>query len=313
MSPKVRFWTVALAAGALSAVLYLALTIGSLGAMVFAYVAQLPLFLVGLSLGAGASAIAAGVAAAVMLLRGGVEFAAIFALLFLLPVVLLVRQALLARTTADGSIEWYPPGLLAGWLTGIGAALLGAGALFMELYGGLESLARAVAGQFYDVMVSASSTKPSVADRAGVVDRMSALMPGTAIASLLAMTVVNGSLAQGVLQRFGWNVRPRVDIAELDLPIHVVGGFALALVAGLLLPGDFGYLARNLAVVLLIGGFLAGLGVAHCAVRKLGGKAWMLVLLYAVALILFWPTLVLAAIGLAEPFVGLKRRLARQA
>jgi len=313
MSPKARFWTIALGAGALSAVLYLTLTIGSLGAMVFAYVAQLPLFLAGLSLGAGASAIAAGVAAVVMLARGGVAFAMIFALLFLLPVVLLVRQALLARQTADGATEWYPAGMLAGWLTGIGAALLGAGAVAMEFFGGLESLARAVAGQFYDVMVSASAMKPSIADRASTVERMSAFMPGTAIASLLCMTVVNGTLAQGVLQRFGWNVRPAVDIAALDLPVHVVGAFGLALVAGILLPGDFGYLARNLAAVLLVGGLLAGLSVAHCAARRFGGKSWMLVLLYAAALILFWPVLVLAAIGLAEPFVGLKRRLARQA
>jgi hypothetical protein len=313
MSPKARFWTVALGAGALSAVLYLTLTIGSLGAMVFAYVAQLPLFLVGLSLGAGASAIAAGVTAIVMLANGGPAFSAVFSAMFLLPVVVLVRQALLSRTAGDGSTEWYPPGLLAGWLTGIGAGLLAVIAVLMEFYGGLEGQARAIAGQFYDIIVAGAGAKGSAVDRAGAVERMAAFMPGTAVASLLCMTVVNGSLAQGVLQRFGWNSRPLADIAQLDLPMQVVWGFGLALVAGMLLPGDFGYLARNMAAVILVGGLLAGLGVAHAAVRKLGGKPWMLVLLYTMSLVLFWPLLVLAVVGLLEPFVGLKRRLVRQA
>ncbi|MGQ0675138.1 MAG: DUF2232 domain-containing protein, partial [Rhodospirillales bacterium] len=130
------------------------------------------------------------------------------------------------------------------------------------------------------------------------------------VTSLLIMTTVNGVLAQGVLTRFGVNRRPAPDIAALDLPVAFVAVFAAALAAGLVLPGDLGYLARNLAPVVLVGGALAGLAVVHAAVRRLEARTWMLVAVYMAATLLVWPILLLAAVGMAEPFLKLKRRLA---
>ncbi len=104
--------------GALGAGLYLTVLTGSPGAMILVYLAQLPLFAAGLWLGIGAAAMAALTASAVLLAAGGVIAAALFAGLYAAPVVLLVRQALLARNGPEGALEWYPPGLLTAWLTG---------------------------------------------------------------------------------------------------------------------------------------------------------------------------------------------------
>src|SRR5215475_3154052 len=68
--------------------------------------AQLPLFVAGLWLGVAASAMAGLAASLILAMVGNLVAVAIFAGLNAAPVVLLVRQALLARTGADGAVEW---------------------------------------------------------------------------------------------------------------------------------------------------------------------------------------------------------------
>lgn len=309
-STAIRFWALALGAGALSGALYLMVVVGSTGALVLAYIAQLPLFLVGLSFGLTASAVAGAVAAAIALIAHGVAVTVIFVVAFLLPVLVLVRQALLSRRNDAGETEWYPPGLLAGWLVGMGLAIAALGIAFLWLTGGAEQAVRAFVGQVFDAARAAMPRGAAQMDRDRVVDMMAGYLPGMAVASLLVMTTVNGALAQGALQRFGLNRRPAPNLAALDLPVAFVLIFAVTLAAGVALPADLGYLARNLAPVTLVGGTLAGLAVVHSAVRRLDARVWMLVAVYLAAFLLIWPILLLAALGMAEPFLKLRRRLA---
>src|SRR5581483_10513795 len=90
---------VSVGCGAAAAALYLAVMLGSPGGLILVYLTQLALL-------AASDAIAA----------------ALFAGLNVVPVVILVRQALLARRQDDGTLQWYPPGLLAAWLTGMAMA-----------------------------------------------------------------------------------------------------------------------------------------------------------------------------------------------
>ncbi len=310
MPAAAKFWTAVLGAGALSGSLYLMVALGSSGALVLAYIAQLPLFLVGLSAGLAASAMAGALAAVVTLAVHGIPISAIFVIAFLLPVLVLVRQGLLSRTNQAGETEWYPTGLLTGCLVGIGIAVAGLSVLFLATTGGAEQGVRTFVGRVFDAAMAAMPRGTPPMGREQAINLMAGYLPGMAVASLLIMTAVNGVLAQGVLARFGLNLRPSPDIATLDLPVAFVAVFAAALVAGAVLPGDLGFLARNLAPVVLIGGALAGLSVVHAAVRKLDARTWMLVAVYLAATLLVWPIVILAAVGMAEPFLKLKRRLA---
>src|SRR5262249_3768711 len=74
--------------------------------------AQLPLFCIGLSLGVPGAAIAAGVSTGIVMVTGGAVVALLFASVNALPALILSRQALLSRRNAEGSVEWYPPGLI---------------------------------------------------------------------------------------------------------------------------------------------------------------------------------------------------------
>src|SRR5665213_2147716 len=105
--------------------LYLAVLLGSPGALILVYLTQLPLFAAGLWLGVGAAVIAGTTATLMLLAASDVLAAAVFAGLNAVPVALLVRQALLARRAPDETVAWYPPGLLTGWLTAIAFAGIG--------------------------------------------------------------------------------------------------------------------------------------------------------------------------------------------
>src|SRR6185437_16874583 len=102
--------TIAVGCGGVGAALYLAVLLGSPGGLILVYLTQLPLFLSGLWLGAGAAAVAGTTACLVLLATSDAVAMAVFAALNAAPVGLLVRQALLARRGDDGTLGWYPAG-----------------------------------------------------------------------------------------------------------------------------------------------------------------------------------------------------------
>ena len=103
------FTGVAALCGAFAAVPYFAALTGSPGAMILAFLTQLPLFAAGLWLGVSAAALAGSAAALILLFGGNLLAATIFTVLNAIPVIVLVRQSLLARTGPESAVEWYPP------------------------------------------------------------------------------------------------------------------------------------------------------------------------------------------------------------
>src|SRR5579864_5431497 len=116
------FALAAAGAGLLSAVLHASLLTGSLGSLIFAYLAQLPLFLIGLWVGVGGVALGGAVAVVALALAGGVTFAAAYFLINALPTGLMTWLAQLNRRTQEGGIEWFPAGALVTVLAGLGVA-----------------------------------------------------------------------------------------------------------------------------------------------------------------------------------------------
>ena len=88
-------WMAIAVGGVVSALLYALVTYGSIGGVLLAYFCQLPLFIIGLSMGTTASVIAGSIAAAGVIAVSGVLGAFIFLLVNAAPVVLLQVRALL--------------------------------------------------------------------------------------------------------------------------------------------------------------------------------------------------------------------------
>jgi len=303
----------ALACGVVAGAFYLATVFGTPGAMLLSYMAQLPLFIAGLWLGTGAAALAGLTGTLLLLLGNGLDVvaAAIFVALNAGPVVLLVRQALLARRRDDGTLVWYPPGLLVAWLTAL--ALAGfAGALL--LLGGPEGLQAAVRGILAEVL-GRLDRQPAAVGNAGALDRdqfaamLATIVPGIVAMSWMVMAIVNAALAQGLLARFGANWRPSPALAELGLPIWLPLALGLA-AAATLVAGAPRFIGINVMISLAVPFCLAGLAVLHAAARRLSHPAMALVSFYALAALFGWPFLAVAVLGLLESWLGLRRRLA---
>src|SRR5262245_39145522 len=118
-----RYWITAVVLGGLSAVLYLSV-IATPGGVVMASFTQAPLFIAGLAMGVPAALMASAVASLSVMTVGGLFGGIIHAIVNALPVLVLVHKALLSRRAVDGGVEWYPPGLLVTWLTGLAAITL---------------------------------------------------------------------------------------------------------------------------------------------------------------------------------------------
>src|SRR6266700_3698519 len=188
---------VAIACGSVCACLYLAVTLGTPGGLVLVYMTQLPLLLAGLWLGAGAAVLAGLTGALVLLAASDLFGAAVFAAVNAVPVALLVRQALLARPGSDGTVTWYPLGLLTAWLTGFALAGIAAALLLLGGPEGLQSVLASVVGE---VLERVARRPLPIRDQAAELVAM--VIPGIVAASWMMMLVANAALAQGLLARF---------------------------------------------------------------------------------------------------------------
>ncbi|MBV9965361.1 MAG: DUF2232 domain-containing protein [Alphaproteobacteria bacterium] len=297
---------IAVLCGAVSACLYLALLLSSPGAMILVYLTQLPLFVAGLWLGTGAAAVAGLSGAIVLFAASDALAAALFAALNAVPVLVLVRQALLARRNNDGTFTWYPPGRLTLWLTGLGVAGIGVGLLLLGGPEGLQAVLRDVIARALDRL-----SEGNLPDRDHVAATLASLIPGIAAASWMVMAVINGALAQGVLARFGVAWRPSPDLARLALPRWLTAALAAA-AAAVLMGGAWRFLGINLIIALSVPFCLGGLAVLHAAARRLPHPGMVLVAFYTVAGMFGWPLLAAAMLGVFEAWLGLRRRLAPQ-
>jgi hypothetical protein len=301
---RLGFAGVSVVCAVLAAGPYLLVLTGSTGSMILVYLAQLPLFAAGLWLGTGASASAGLVAALLLAGAGSLPAAALFAAVNVGPVVLLVRQSLLARTGHGNAVEWYPPGLLTAWLTGLG--LVAAGVMFVFL-GGPQDMQAALR----EVLAPALDRHHGeVAPEFGeLLAFVAFILPGIIATSWMVMTLTNGSLAQGLLARFGANWRPSPDLAALGLPMWIP--VLLAFAAGAtLLGGTARFIGVNVMIVLAVPFCLAGLAVLHTVARRFPRPAVTLVTFYLLAGFLGWPLLLIALLGLLDSPLGLRRRFA---
>ena len=315
-------------AGAASALLVLTAASGPLG-FLLGYLAPMPLFFVGLTHGvpavAMAGAVGAGINAAYGLLTGGV-----YLVVFAAPVVVLVRQALLARPAEEagpeagignaeisGGLEWYPAGRLLTWLVGWALGLLVLALLVTGGEGGLTGALEPLLEQFLSAMPPEAlqaqgqglGTEPG--DLAAVAKRLAMLMPAVFGVSWLVMMVVNGTLAQGLAGMVKQNRRPSPQYGALTLPRFLVISLAAASVAGFVLSGEARVVAWTVAAILLVPYFMQGLAVVHAMAAKSAATGLILAAFYA-ALVVAGALVggLVLILGLIEEWAGFRRRLA---
>ncbi|MGH1479648.1 MAG: DUF2232 domain-containing protein [Geminicoccales bacterium] len=297
----------AVLAGLVSAGLALLPLSGSVGLIFFGYFVQLPLMLAGLTMGFAACLVAIVTALLINALIGGPSVAAIYAVAFALPSIIVVRQALLSRSD-NGTTEWYPPGFVLAWLT-VAAALgvVAAFAMFMGRDGGLLGLIDQSLTEAISQLSSGDGQAVPVPDLSAIRDRIW-MIPAAVASSWLIMAVLNGIIAQSLAVRSGWNRRPSPNFSSLDLPVWLwpLMGIAamLALVGG---SGDLGSLGRTALIVLVTPFAFLGLAVIHKFANRWSHRQLGLAAIYAGIVVFNWPILAVVALGLVEDWAHLRR------
>jgi hypothetical protein len=301
---------IAAALGLVGALFALSLLTGSPGAIILLYIAQLPIFVAGLWLGAKAAVVAGAIAGGVTAAVAGPMLGALQLVGVSLPAMLMTGLALRRRQDAAG-IAWYPAGRLVGWLVGLGMAGLVACALYFGGEGkGMaaivqSALERALASAFVESGGMAEGVAQAQASAAA--SKLTPVFAGMVGATWLGVTALNGILAQGALARFGLNRRPAPDIATLALPEWMSPALAAAAL-GTLVGGGIGYIAGNLLPIIAVGFIFGGLAVVHALARRYGSLL-LLIAVYA-SLLLGWPLMVVGVGGIVDQWFGLRRRFA---
>ncbi len=299
--------------GLASAVLAYSAARGGVGLKLLLFVLMpLPLLIGGLGWGviaAGAGAIAG---ALVMTTAGGGGLGLAFLLGLGLPATLAAWMAELGRPRPDGSIAWLP----AGTILAVLAAYAGLMPLFLAptVDGDFASLKPRllpdVTRQLRDMNDVMKATPATPAQVEALVDMMIRLLPAMLAAYWLILFAINLYLAGRIARASGRLVRPWPDLHALMPPAWLMVVF----VAGLLMasaPAPLNLLGGGLTGGLMAAFVLFGLSVVHAIAKH--RVPWLLWFTYAFLMNPLFPygvTLV-AALGLSEPLLELRRRLAK--
>jgi hypothetical protein len=294
---------IALAAGLLSSLLFLSLAKGFAAGVLFSYVAPLPLMMAGLHRGVGVTLVGGLAAMAAVSLVAGGYFPLPFMLTAVLPSLVVVRQALLWRSNADESVEWYPPGLVLGWITGMGVALILIGAILVPDQpaggetGAMQAWVADTVGRTLEMLAPNLEAK----ERHAVLGWWVPFFPAMVAGSWLVMVIANAAAAQGFLARLGKSRRPTPRYRELWLPTWLGLVVVLASALGAIAEGDLGYLARNVAVVTLIPFALLGLAGLHGWAANRPNAGMTLAAMYTVLFLASaWVFIPVAGLGLVR-------------
>lgn len=297
---------IAVGGGTLSAFASLAFMSGMPGALLAVYLAPLPLLLVGLDYRVKAASVAGLSGVVVTGVIGGAMSAMLFGLVHAMPAWIIVRQALQKRLAADGTVEqWYPVGAILCILSVFCAGLFTVATIWsLGEDGGLHGVVQAYLDQVFAFMMPAMDE----AVRGDLVQAISFLFPGYMGVSWLVMAVINASIAMAILTRAKRFMRPKTKLADLTLPDWMSWFLIVAAILALLGQGELEFFGRNLALILAVPFFFLGLGVVHEVARQVQFPGMLLTAFYLVLFLSGWIAMVVIGAGLAEQWVGLRRR-----
>lgn len=306
----------ALAAGVLSGLTVLASMLAGIAGIPLIFIALVPTFAVGLSLGLGPALLALAAAAAASWLAGslvlgasgGFYVALNYAIAFALPQAWLIRLALLSEAGPTGR-KWYPTGRLLGWLVGLAVAFLAAAEIaFLGSEGGLAGAIHGPALEYAVRAMGELRGRPMEdSEVSAAASAVASIMPAMAANSWLAMMLVNGVLAQAVLARAGRALRPSVAFADFELPMAMLYLFGGALVLSFV-PEPFGTLGTAAVMVVSFAYLVLGLAVIHALVRRLAARRLILFGAYLLLMVMSWLAILVALLGLVEQGLGLRKR-----
>ena len=295
---------VATVAGLLTGGLYLSV-MGGPAFILLQYLTQLPLFLVGFSLGFVPALMSSGVALVIAVVTDA-TLGLVFFISYIGPTLLVTHRALLNRPVKGNKLEWYPPGRLLAEVTIYVLMIFLLGVIwFYNQDGGLAGIIERSLTELLSVLGAEVAQSTSE-----VLHRYLFIVPGFMGVSWVIMMVVNGSLAQWLLSWSGRNLRPSPTFGEINLPTwlsYMLGMSALLAIWG---EGVLAFVGGSMVMILMTPYFFQGVGVVHQWSRRSASSNLILVAFYLLMVFLQWPILLVVGLGVADQWVHFRRHRA---
>jgi hypothetical protein len=312
-----RIVLIGLGAGVTSALMFAAVATGQTFALALFYLTPLPIVIAGIGWSHLAGAVAALTAATLVGGFFGIWFVFSFLIAIGIPAYVLSYLAMLARPADDGSgkLEWYPVGRIV-----LAAALIAASAIAISVFpfgfdvesyrnglkSAIERFARAQLGTPTDKPLEL----PGVRDAPAMLEALSIVMPPAAACFSMITLLANLWLGGRIARVSGRLSRPWPDISAMTFP--AAAPLLLAgLIAATFAPGLIGLIAGFFAATLLLAYAVMGFAVIHASTRGISARIIILVAAWLSVLVLQWPILVIALLGVADTFIDLRGRMSR--
>lgn len=309
-----RILLIGLSAGVASALLFASLATGSAFSIALFYLAPLPIMLAGIGW-SPAAALLAGVTASVGLgIGGGFWFFLSHLASVGVPACALSYLAMLGRHSASGSdLEWYPVGRIV-LATAVIATITTSLTIFVfgldietyrtTLKGIFERILRAQ----FTIPEGQPLTLPSGANPAVTLDLLATVVPPIAAALSMVTNLTNLWLAARISRVSGLLKRPWPDLSAVSFPNTTP--IALLVAIGISLLGTIvGLVAGILSACLLMSYAILGFAVLHTITRAVAARGLLLGAVWLMVIVLGWPIVVVALVGLADGLLDLRGRM----
>lgn len=301
---------IAIAAGLASAGLYATLIGASIVAMPLFLLAPVPVMVTVLALGTTMGLVAAATAVVAVQLGLGTAANAAFTTSMMAPA--LVFAHLFGRATPASRVEtdapqvWYPLGALLQIASLVVTVIAVAGALAIGFDPDITTAM--VVEALRQTSQQAGGTMPDAAQLEPFIRTTVRLMPAAFPATWLVVLIFDLWAAVKLARLSRRLSRPREDVSTVELPIAAGLVFVVSAAIAVFVPGTAGLLGEIVAGTLVAAHFLVGLAVIHALTRASDMRWIILSFVYGVVMLFTLPAVLIALLGLFDPFLGLRRR-----
>ena len=309
---------IAMAAGSASALMFASIVSGRLISLLLFYLSPLPLMVAAQGWGPLSATIGGIAAASGLGAIFGLPYCLAFVATVALPAWWLGHLALMGRPIAGGVasgngaspvapvLEWYPVGRILLWISGF--AVLTTMAALLTLGTDADAITGALRRGLLRILGARDAASSGEIEQ--FIDALVAIAPAAAAMMAMMTLTLNLWLAARITATSGRLHRPWPDLRSTALPPMTLAALSAA-IAFCFAGGLLAILAQIVAVSLLIAYAITGFAVLHTLTLALKSRALLLGGTYVVVMVLSWPVLAMAALGLADAIFGIRQRYLR--
>lgn len=311
----IAIFTMAIAAGCASALMFASIISGALISLLLFYLAPLPLMVAALGWGPLSATIGGISAATVLGAIFGLPYCIAFVITVALPAWWLGHLALLGRPVANATpsgngaapvppvMEWYPVGRILLWISGF--AVLTTMAALLTLGSDAATITDSLKRGLLRLLGPRNATPAGETEQ--WIDALVTVAPSAAAIVAIMTLTLNLWLAGKITATSGRLHRSWPDLKAAALPPMTLAALSAA-IAFCFVGGLFAIVAQTVTASLMMAYGITGFAVLHTLTLALKNRALWLSCTYAVVMVFGWPVLAMVVLGLADAVFGFRQR-----